>query len=119
MVNNIVLVIKSPPYGSGRAAEGIRMATALIAMDVLPQLLFMNDGIYCLLKNQMLEIAGATSLKDRLQTIADLLGINEMSDSMAKQNIRINDFEESYNAKLVSLDETIEIMFESDTVITF
>lgn len=55
MVNKILLVIKSAPYGSEKAAEGMRMATAMIAMDVLPKIVFIDDGVYCLIKNQCLK----------------------------------------------------------------
>jgi len=119
MVKKIVLVIKSPPYGSVRAAEGLRMATAMIAMDVLPQLLFIDEGVYCLLKNQTPEAVGLTAITERLKTLSDLVGLHAVSVSMAKQNLRINDLNENYNVKTISLDEATQMIMESDAAITF
>jgi len=119
MVTKTLLVIKSPPYGCDKATEGFRMATAMIAMDVLPQLLFIDDGVYCLLKNQKPEAAGLGSFSERLKTLADLVGLHAVSDSMIKRNLRKNDFDQTYNVKTISLNEAAELMTENEAVITF
>jgi len=119
MVRKILLVIKSPPYGSGRAAEGFRMATAMIAMDVLPQILFIDDGVYCLVRDQKPESAGLTSFWERLKTLADLVGLHAVSDSMVKRNLRRSDFDPAYNVKTMSLNEAAELITQNEMVITF
>jgi len=118
-VKKILLVIKSAPYGSGRAAEGFRMATAMIAMDVLPQILFVDDGVYCLVRNQKPEAAGLISFGERLKTLADLVGLNALSDSMVQRKLKQSDLEEDYNIKTLSLDEAIKLISQDETVITF
>ena len=119
MPKKILLLVKSAPYGSVRAAEGFRIATAMIAMDVLPQLLFIDDGVYCLLKNQKPEAAGLNSLAERLKTLADLIGFHAVSDSIVKRNLQKIDFDETYNVKTISLGEAAELMAENEVVITF
>ena len=119
MVNKILLVIKTPPYGSGRAAEGFRIATAMIAMDVLPQILFVDDGVYCLVRNQKPEAAGLISFGERLKTLADLVGLNALSDSMVQRKLKTSDLEENYNVKTLSLDEAVKLISQDETVITF
>jgi sulfur relay (sulfurtransferase) DsrF/TusC family protein len=115
----VLLVIKSPLYGSGRAGEGLRVATAMIAMDVLPQILFIGDGVYCLLKNQAPEAAGLASLGERLKAIADLTGIHVLSDSLATRNLKRDDLESDYNVKTLTLDETVNLFAQSKSAITF
>jgi len=119
MPKKILLIVKSSPYGSVRAAEGFRIATAMIAMDVIPQLLFIDDGVYCLLKNQKPEAAGLNSFAERLKTLADLVGLHAVSDSMVKRNLRNSDFDETCNVKTISFDEAAELIVENDVVITF
>ncbi len=119
MVNKILLLIRSPPYGSGKATEGLRMATAMIAMDVLPKIMFIDDGVYCLIKNQNPEIAGLTSVHERLKTIADLVGLYAVSPSLVTRSLINNDLESEYNAKVVSFDEAGELVRDSEAVITF
>ncbi len=119
MPRKILLVIRSPPYGSLMAAEGFRIATAMIAMDVLPQLLLMDDGVYCLLKNQRPEAAGLDSHYERLRTLADLVGLYAVRDSVVKRNLKVIDLDESLNVKLLSVDETAGLIVENETVIAF
>jgi len=113
------LVIKSPPHGGGRAAEGLRMATAMIAMDVLPQILFIDDGVYCLFKDQNPEAAGLASFQERLKTIADLVGLSVFSDSMRQRKLKPDDLNQNHKVKALSLDETVRLFSRSDAVITF
>ena len=119
MVNKMVLIIKSPPFGSGRASEGLRMAAAMIAMDVMPQIIFIDDGVYCLLKNQRPESAGLRSFLERLKTLADLAGVRAVSDSMIKRNIGNSDLDSAYNVKTVSLNETAELIAQTEAAMTF
>jgi len=119
MPRKVLLVIRSPPYGILMVAEGLRVATAMIAMDVLPQLVFIDDGTYCLLKNQRPEAAGLNSHYERLKTLADLVGLYAVRDSMAKRNLKITDLDESLNVKLLSMDEAAKLIMENETVIAF
>ncbi len=115
----VLLVIKSPLYGSGKASEGLRVATAMIAMDVLPQILFVDEGVYCLLKNQAPEAAGLTSPAERLKAISDLVGINALSDSLAIRNVKQDDLESDYSVKTLTLDEAANLFAQSGSVISF
>lgn len=119
MPSAFVLVIKSPLYGSGRAGEGLRVATAMIAMDVLPQILFIDDGVYCLLKNQAPEATGLASFGERLKAISDLVGIHVLSDSLTTRNLKPDDLESDYNARILVLDEAANLFAQGNSVITF
>lgn len=119
LVKKVLLIIKSPPYGSGRAAEGLRVATAMIAMDMLPRILFMDDGVYCLIQNQKPEAAGFTSLDERLKTLADLIGLHAFSDSLAQRKLGQDDLNRNYNVKIKSRDDTARLISQSETVMTF
>ncbi len=119
MPRKILLVMRNPPYRSLMATEGLRIATAMIAMDVLPQLLFIQDGVYCLLKDQKPEAAGLNSFDERLKTLADLVGLYAVRDSMAERDLKIIDLEESYNVKLLSLDDAARLIMDNETVVAF
>ncbi|MDH4221122.1 MAG: DsrE family protein [Candidatus Bathyarchaeota archaeon] len=119
MPRKILLVTKSSPYGSLMAAEGFRIATAMVAMDVLPKLLFIDDGVYCLLKNQRPEAAGLDSHYERLKTLADLVGLYALRDSVVKRNLKIIDLDESFNVKLLSKDEAVKLIVENEAVMAF
>lgn len=119
MTKRTLLVIKSPPYGSLIAAEGLRIATALIAMDILPQLVFIDDGVYCLVKNHKPEAAGLNSFYDRLRTLADLIGLYVAKNSLGKRGLEIEDLDETYRAKVIPLAQVAKLVAENEAVITF
>ncbi len=119
LVSRILLVIKSPPYGGERAAEGFRMATAMIAMDMLPKILFIDDGVYCLIRNQAPEAAGLTSFRERLKTLSDLIGLYAASDSIVQRKLMQSDMDENFHVKSLSLDETTRLISQNETIITF
>ncbi len=119
MPGKILLVVKSPPYGSVLAAECFRIATAMIAMDVLPQILFIDDGVYCLLKGQSPEQVGLHSFHERLKTLADLIGLHVAEESLHRWNLKKTDLDENYNLKTVSMEEVAKLFLENETVITF
>jgi tRNA 2-thiouridine synthesizing protein C len=119
MPKKVLFVVKSSPYGSVLAAECFRMATALIAMDVLPQILFIDDGVYCLLKEQKPETAGLSSFDERLKTLADLVGLYVEEYSLHKRNLGKADLDENYNLKIISKEEATSLFLENETVMTF
>jgi len=115
----VLLVIRSPPYGSLKATEGFRIATAMIAMDVLPQLLFIDDGVYCLIKDQRPETTGLNSYHERLKTLADLVGLHAVEESIVKRKLEFADFDENFQVRIITLNEATELFIENETVITF
>ena len=119
MPRRILLAVKSPPYGSVLAAECFRIATAMIAMDVLPQILFIDDGVYCLIKGQNPEQAGLSSSSERLKTLADLIGLYVAEHSLHRRNLEKTDLDENYNLKTASMEEVTNLFLENETVITF
>lgn len=119
MPKKVLLVIKSSPYGSLMAVEGLRIATALIAMDILPQLIFIDDGVYCLVKNHKPEDARLNSFYDRLKTLADLIGLYVAKNSLAKRGLRIEDFDETYHVKTLSITEVAKLVAENESAIAF
>jgi sulfur relay (sulfurtransferase) DsrF/TusC family protein len=95
------------------------MATAMIAMDVLPQILFIDDGVYCLVRNQKPEAAGLPSFGERLKTLADLVGVHASSESLSQRKLKQSDLDESYNTKFLSLDKAAKLIEQNEAVITF
>ena len=115
----ILIVIKGSPQEDGGVAEGFRVATAMVAMDVLPQILFADDGVFWLVKKQLPEAKSPASVSERLKTISDLAGMHVLSYSLAQRSLKEDDLDESYNAKRLSLDEAAELVAQNDAVITF
>lgn len=48
----VLLLFRRPPYGTVYPAEGLRMAEALLAFQLPVRAVFMEDGVYNLLRGQ-------------------------------------------------------------------
>jgi len=48
----VLILVGSRPFGKIMAAEGWRAAVGMFGMDHEPQMLFISDGVYGLMKNQ-------------------------------------------------------------------
>ncbi|MHA2261459.1 MAG: DsrE family protein [Candidatus Thorarchaeota archaeon] len=46
----VLIIVRSRPFGTIINFEGWRAAVSMIGMDHEPTMLFMGDGVYCLLK---------------------------------------------------------------------
>lgn len=119
MPRKILLVVKSSPLGTVLAAECFRIAAAMIAMDVLPQILFIDDGVYCLLKGPNPEQAGLQSFREHLKTVADLVGLYVAEHSLRRRNLKKTDLNENYNLKTISMGEITNLFLGNETVVTF
>lgn len=119
MLRRVLLVVNSPPYGSVLGAECFRIATAMIAMDLLPQILFIDDGVYCLIKGQSPEKAGLQSFNERLKTLSDLIGLYVAEHSLHRRKLKKSDLNENYNMKTVSTEELANLFLENEVVMTF
>ena len=117
MVSAILLVFKGSPREEG-VAEGFRVATAMIAMDLLPKLLFVDDGVFWLVKKKLDDLRNP-SVKERLQTISDLVGLQVLSDSLVQRKLKPDDLDEGFDANILSLDEATELITQNDAVIAF
>ena len=113
----ILLVFKGSPREEG-VAEGFRVATAMIAMDLLPKLLFVDDGVFWLVKKKLDDLRNP-SVKERLQTISDLVGLQVLSDSLVQRKLKPDDLDEGFDANILSLDEATELITQNDAVIAF
>ena len=68
MTNPILALCRHAPYGSTLAREGLEAILACAAMDQVPEVLFINDGVYQLLP-QNPEAIAEKSLQRNLQAL--------------------------------------------------
>ncbi|WP_043317921.1 sulfurtransferase complex subunit TusC [Microbulbifer sp. HZ11] len=68
MTNSILALCRHAPYGTTFAREGLEAVLACAAMDQIPEVLFINDGVYQLLAQNPQAIA-EKSLYRNLQAL--------------------------------------------------
>ncbi len=116
-MKKVLLIVNKSPFGSVFAAEALRAGIAFAGMDLKTKLVFANDGVFCLLKNQKPEIMGITGLKEGFDNAKEFgLEIFADSESLKERNIKKEDL---FNVKRISITETRRFMDDAETIINF
>jgi len=109
-----MIIIKSGPRDGPKAGEGLRLSAAMVGMDRIPVLVFVDDGVECLLPDVFDEVG-----RDYLRTAADLAGIHALSESLVGHGLRIADLWPGLIVKPIDLSELAEMVEGSDVVAAF
>lgn len=117
MTKKVLIVVRDAPYGSIFAAEALRAGIAFAGMDLDTKLIFVEDGVFCLCKNQKPEIFGFTSMKEGFEN-AEVFGLKLFAhkQSLTKRDISGKD---SVPVKKIDDDMIRSFIEESDTIINF
>jgi len=108
-----MIIIKSGPEEGLKAGEGLRLVAAMLGMDHIPIIVFMKEGVRCLLRGAYGETGG-----EYLKTAADLAGINVLSDSLEDLG-GIEAIEPELGAKLIDIGQLASMMVECNVIATF
>ena len=113
MAKDILIIMKTSPSRTSKALETLRIAAAMIGMDMIPTLLFCCDGVYCLMRE-----GGERSgeYEDYLRAVADLAGVHVLSRSLGERGLRPSDLRDSLNPHIISPEEAVRLISGSDLV---
>ncbi len=116
-MNKVLLIVNNAPFGSVFAAEALRAGIAFAGMDLETKLVFANDGVFCLIKNQKPEIAEMTSLTEGFSNAEEFgLKIFASEESMTERNLAESD---CIKADHITNKELRGFIDEAETIINF
>lgn len=113
---SITFISRRAPYGENNARLALDMALASAVFGQNISYVFLQDGIYQLLKNQHADGINSKTLGKALETL-DLYGIDEVcvdAESLAERDIQSSDL--IIDVRLVSRVEIANLIDESDVV---
>jgi tRNA 2-thiouridine synthesizing protein C len=119
MSNKVAVVMRNAPYGSVYTAEGFRtiMGVAVFEMDI--SVVFVDDGVYGLVKGQNPEQLDMKPLGDGFPMLGDF-GVSKFyvhDESLSDRGLSAEDL--VVPAKLVNSAEVAGILQESGKVLPF
>ena len=115
LVENLMIIIKSGPEAESRVVEGLRLSAAMVGMDKLPVIVFLDEGVECLRPGSF----SNPSILDFLQAVADLADVYVLSKSLEQRRLDTDELKPDLQATPVSLDGLVEMMVASCCVATF
>ena len=81
-MDNLLVILRKPPYGSVNAAEAIRHAGGASGFDYKATLYLIDGGVYAAKKKQDTGDSGFTGLGESLELLSDEMSIYACKESL-------------------------------------
>ena len=113
-----LVIFRQAPYGTSYAAEGVRVMSSLGAFEVDCSVLFMDDGVFSLVKDQHPE---EMEMKPLIKGIEPLLqsGIPVFVSGESLAERQVNPGEILEGTVIVNNTDIRKMLDESDIILTF
>ncbi len=114
-----VVVFKKTPYGTSFTGEGIRVLSSLGAFEVECSVLFTDDGVFALVKDQNPEELEMKSLGKAVESLSGVVKeILVSEESLKERGIQREDLIDA-DLKLVNRKEIHGIITQCKCILTF
>ena len=108
-----MLIMRKRLIPGSRVEEGLRLSAAMLGMDYLPNVVFVDNGVEILLPDALYK----NNLKDYLTVMSDMAGVYVLEESLFERELTLEDLEPSIDATVIDSEELAE-MAERCTIIT-
>ncbi len=93
-MDNLLVILRKPPYGVINAAEAVRHAGGASSVDYKAILYLIDSGVYTAKKNQDTGNTGFTGLGESLELLSGEMDIYANKDSLKEYNLKEDDLVE-------------------------
>ncbi len=90
-MDELLVILRKPPYGVINAAEAVRHAGGASSADYKATLYLIDSGVYAAKKNQDTVATGFTGLGESLELLAEEMDIYANKDSLQAYNLKEDD----------------------------
>ena len=90
-MDNLLVILRKPPYGTVNAAEAVRHAGAAAGFEYRSTLYLIDSGVYTAKKGQNAGDTGFSGLGENLELLADQMDIYVSHDSLAAYGVKADD----------------------------
>lgn len=118
-MKSLLLISRHSPYGSSYAHEALDIALSAAAFDVSVSLLFLDDGVYQLMKGQQLAKQANSKNLEAVFGALPLYDINALwaeRESLDARNIKPGDL--AHPAKALASEQIADFSSGFDRVLT-
>lgn len=119
MPEKVVIIFRQAPYGTVWIAEGLRVCTGLIALDVETHAIFMDDAVYTMVKGQAPQDIHMGNLS---KGISGMIGfgvkVYVIKESLHERGITEQELIENDEIQLISKKELSKLITESEVTFT-
>lgn len=105
VMGETMLIFRKRLIPGSRVEEGLRLSAAMLGMDYIPKVVFVDYGVEILLPYALYK----GNLKDYLMVMSDLAGVYVLGESLLERGLTMDDLESSINATVIDSDELGEM----------
>ncbi|MBI5408020.1 MAG: DsrE family protein [Nitrospirae bacterium] len=102
-MDNLLVILRKPPYGVINAAEAVRHAGGAGGFDYKVILYLIDSGVYTAKKNQDAGNTGFTGLGESLELLSEEMEIYVNKDSLTEYNLKEEDLIEGVKIDSVGI----------------
>ena len=90
-MDNLLVILRKPPYGTANAAEAVRHACGASGFDYKATLYLIDSGVYSGKKNQAAGDTGFSGVGESLELLADEMEIYANKASLNEYGLEADD----------------------------
>ncbi|MHA1409255.1 MAG: DsrE family protein [Candidatus Odinarchaeia archaeon] len=119
-MESAIIVFSKSPYGHINAIEGARIGQGLYVLDLPSAAVFMDDGVFALIKDQKPEGIMMHPVRGTLEGLKNLdVEFYAIKESMEERGISEDMLDDYAEAKIITLEEFVDLQEKYDTTIFF
>jgi sulfur relay (sulfurtransferase) DsrF/TusC family protein len=110
-----MLIMRKRLIPGSRVEEGLRLSAAMLGMDYLPNVIFVDNGVEILLPDALYK----NNLKDYLTVMSDMAGVYVLDESLFERELTLEDLEPSIDATVIDSEELAEVAKRCTIITSF
>ena len=110
-----MLIMRKRLIPGSRAEEGLRLSAAMLGMDYMPNMVFVDDGVDILLPDALYK----NNLKDYLTVMSDMAGVYVLKESLEWKELKPEDLDTDIDITFIDFDELAEMTKRCSIVTSF
>jgi tRNA 2-thiouridine synthesizing protein C len=115
--HRVMVIFNKAPYERIAIVEGIRCITGVVTMGIEGTTVFIDDGVYALLKNQDPTGAGVDPIGTWLKLLeSNKVPIKVMSEALSERGIQEKDLMELDTLEIISAPDLAQLMLDYSSV---
>ena len=110
-----MLIMRKRLIPGSRVEEGLRLSAAMLGMDYMPNMVFVDDGVEILLPDALYK----NNLKDYITVMSDMAGVYVLKESLKHKGLTKGDLDKDINATFIDFGELAEMSKRCSVVTSY
>lgn len=118
MTKNILFINQQAPHGTAFSQEKLQMAMVFGAFELKVSMLFLGNGVFCLMKNQQTQAIGLQNFSRQYRALDQYYDIRDIfvdRESLEKRELSLDDL--LIPVTVIHHDEIKRLLHEQDVLI--